>query len=194
MSDATDDIMRATFCALCKHGYADLTMQRIADESSVSKAALHYHYDTKDELLEAFLSQLLDRFRNRLETADAEGPTERLDAFLDEVFTPTVEAEEEFATAILELKAGAPYQSAFRERLLDHDAFMREWVGAIVADGLDSGAFDTDRPPKELARSVVTMINGAHARRVALDESRASLHAQVRCDALAILGAREVPA
>ncbi|MEF8974259.1 MAG: helix-turn-helix domain-containing protein, partial [Haloarcula sp.] len=44
--DTADDIMDATYRALCTHGYADLTMQDIADESDKSKAALHYHYDS----------------------------------------------------------------------------------------------------------------------------------------------------
>ncbi|HET7323460.1 MAG TPA: helix-turn-helix domain-containing protein, partial [Halococcus sp.] len=66
MTDTTDELMHATYRALCKHGYANLTMQDIADESTKSKAALHYHYDTKQDLLLAFLSFLYERFEERL--------------------------------------------------------------------------------------------------------------------------------
>jgi len=59
--------MEATYRALCAHGYADLTTQDIADESETSKASLHYHYDTKEELLLSFLDYLYDRFVERYE-------------------------------------------------------------------------------------------------------------------------------
>ena len=44
-SDTPEGVTEATCRALCEHGYADLTMQDIADESNKSTAALHYHYD-----------------------------------------------------------------------------------------------------------------------------------------------------
>ena len=67
------------------------------------------------------------------------------------------------------LKAQAPFQNLFRERFLDLDGMMREVVAEIVADGIDEGHFEeTDQ--NEVARLVTTTINGAHARKVALDE------------------------
>ena len=41
-SDTPEEVMEATCRALCEHGYADLTMQDVADESDKSTAALHY--------------------------------------------------------------------------------------------------------------------------------------------------------
>ncbi|GAA0475047.1 hypothetical protein GCM10008985_34420 [Halococcus dombrowskii] len=63
MTDTTTDetieeIMDATYRALCKHGYAALRMQDIADETTKSKAALHYHYDSKHDLLLSFLDYI----------------------------------------------------------------------------------------------------------------------------------------
>ncbi|WP_435077165.1 TetR/AcrR family transcriptional regulator [Halococcus sp. AFM35] len=67
-----------TYRALSKHGYANLTMQAIADEFEKTKAVLHYHYDTKDRLLAAFLGYILDRFMDRSDVAD-DDPDARLD-------------------------------------------------------------------------------------------------------------------
>ena len=61
-SDTDEEIMQATYRALSEHGYANLTIKRIAAEYGKSTAAIHYHYDTKDDLLAAFLDFLLDRF------------------------------------------------------------------------------------------------------------------------------------
>ncbi|WP_255195521.1 TetR/AcrR family transcriptional regulator [Halorarius litoreus] len=169
MGDASADIMSATYRALCEHGYADLTMQRIADASGRSKAALHYHYDTKEELLNAFLDDMLDQFEARLACESAD-PAERLGTFLDAVFDPAAEVTGEFPVALLEIKAQAPYHEPYRTRLREMDERMRELLEATVAEGVESGAF-ADCDPETVARFVVTLINGSHARNVALGEA-----------------------
>jgi len=67
-STAEEEIMEATYRALLRHGYADLSISRIADELDKSKAAIYYHYDTKDDLLVAFLEFAVDRFEETIET------------------------------------------------------------------------------------------------------------------------------
>jgi AcrR family transcriptional regulator len=167
--DAAAGIMEATYRALCEHGYADLTMQRIADESDCSKAALHYHYDTKEELLRSFLDFLLERFEAEIAAADAADPRERLDAFLEAIFESESSEGTAFATALLEVKAQAPYDEAYRDRLLEWDRAMRAVVAGAVREGIDNGEF-REVDPESVARFVATTINGAHVRQVALDE------------------------
>ena len=165
-AETSEQMMEATYRALCEHGYADLTMQRIADESSVSKATFHYHFDTKEELLNAFLDHLLAQFEERL-ACEASDPRERLDAFLEAVFAP---AEDSSPIALMELKAQSPYHDTYRERFVEMDDRLREVVASAVRDGIESGQFD-DADPKEVAQFVVTAINGAHVREVALGEA-----------------------
>jgi AcrR family transcriptional regulator len=167
-SETRTEIIEATNRALCEHGYAGLTMQRIAAESSMTTAAIHYHFDTKEELLTAFLDDLINRFEQKL-ACDASDPRDRLNAFLDAIFTPSDHGADGFAVAIMELKAQAPYHNLFRERFLDLDEVMRGVVADIVKDGIEAGHFEqTD--PHEVARLVTTVSNGAHARTVALGE------------------------
>ena len=174
-SDAKREIIAATGRALCAHGYADLTMQRIAEESSLTTAAIHYHFDTKDDLLDAVLDDLLDRFEARL-ACDAGDPRECLATFLDAVLTPTGSPDgrgdgvDDFPVALMELKAQAPYHDRFRERFRALDDAMRTVVREAVADGVDAGHF-ADADPDAVARLVVTAINGAHVRTVALGEA-----------------------
>lgn len=174
MTDGSDEMMAATYRALCEHGYADLTMQRIADEADVTTAALHYHYDTKAELLTAFLDHLLDRFRERfderLAETDVSGPVDRLDAFLGAIFAPHVGGDAgDFETALLEIKAQGPYDDDFREKLREHDEYMRRVVRECIAEGIEAGTF-REVDPERAARFVVTAINGTHVRQVALGE------------------------
>ncbi|MFC5368706.1 TetR/AcrR family transcriptional regulator [Salinirubrum litoreum] len=189
-SDTKREIIDATGRALCAHGYADLTMQRIAERSSLTTAAIHYHFDTKDDLLDAFLDDLLDRFEARL-ACEAVDPRERLATFLDAVFTPSSAAEngadadasgddgaDEFPVALMELKGQAPYHDRFRERFRALDEVMRAVVREAVDDGVEAGHF-ADADPEAVARLVVTVINGAHVRTVALGEDPSATRAVV---------------
>jgi len=168
-SETKSEIIAATNRVLCEHGYAGLTIQKIADESSMTTAAIHYHFDTKAELLNAFLDDLLDQFKTKL-TFDATDPRDQLTAFLDAVFTSSNPDADGFPVAIMELKARAPFQELFRERFLDLDTVMREVVTDIVVDGINKGHFE-ETDADEVARLVTTTINGAHVRKVALGES-----------------------
>lgn len=162
--DTTDELMRATYLALCKHGYANLTMQDIADESTKSKAALHYHYDTKQELLLAFLSFLYENFEERISTPEGNDPTERLITFIDKALTPPQRDDQlAFQTAILEIKAQAPYDDEFGEHIARFDELLAEQCRSIIVDGIEQGVF-REVDPDAVATFFVTLFNGAHVR------------------------------
>lgn len=173
MTDETiTDLMEATYRALCKHGYAELTMQDIAAESDKSKGTLHYHFEGKQDLLESFLEYLLEEFEARTESIPGETPTERLHEFLDELLTPADEdSAEEFRTALLEIKAQSPYNDAYRERLSEFDNALHDRIAGLVADGREAGEFREDVDPDETADFLVTLINGAQTRAAAVDRS-----------------------
>ncbi|ELY63959.1 TetR family transcriptional regulator [Natrinema versiforme JCM 10478] len=162
--------MEATYRALCKHGYAELTMQDIAEESTKSKGTLHYHFEGKGDLLKSFLEYLLDRFEERTQTVPGETPAERLHEFLDELLTPSDDdSAEEFRTAILEIKAQAPYNEAYQDQLSEFDSALHDRIAELVADGLESGEFRADIDPDEVADFLVTLFHGAQTRAAAVD-------------------------
>ena len=188
-SDTIDDIMDATHRALCRHGYADLTMQDIADEWSKSKAALHYHFDGKRDLLVSFLEHLLADFEERIEDLEGETAADRLFALADELCTsPEDEPHREFGTALLEIKAQAPYRDEYRKRLVRFDELLQRRVATLVREGVDAGEIPADVDPDEVAAVFATVVNGALTRNVAfgvpLEESREILHNYVRREVL----------
>jgi hypothetical protein len=77
---------------------------------------------------------------------------------------------DDFPVALMELKAQAPYHDRFRDRFRALDEAMRTVVREAVADGVEAGHF-ADADPDAVARLVVTAINGAHVRTVALGEA-----------------------
>ena len=197
-TDSRERIMRATYRALCAHGYASLTMQDIADESELSKAALHYHYDSKADLLRAFLDYLLDSFRERATAGDRdEAPFERVRTLVGLLFEPPGgDADAEFRTAVLEMKAQAPYEPPVRERLLAFDEFLRDELAAALREAREAGTVRADVDPEAVAEFVVTVSNGAHTRRVALGRTTdcAERHLTTYLDGLREAGAADEPA
>jgi len=169
--DAAEDIMSATYRALCTHGYAGLTMQDIADESSKSKAALHYHYDSKHDLLCAFLEYLYDRFVERTAELDAVDPHEELLALVDVVLQKSEANPEAFETALLEIRAQAPYEPGFRERLQRFETHLVEACVDILEAGIADGSFAADIDPEDTARFLVTVMTGASTERVTVGRS-----------------------
>ena len=171
MSDeAAEEIMCATYRALCANGYADLTMQDIADESTKSKAALHYHYDSKHDLLCAFLEYLYDGFVERTADIDVTDPHERLLAFVDIVLEKSGDGEA-FETALLEIRAQAPYEPGFRERLAKFEEHLAGELTTTLEDGVAEGTFQSDIDPADTARFLVTVLTGATTERVTVGRS-----------------------
>ncbi len=163
--DAAEEIMCATYRALCSYGYADLTMQDIADEFSKSKATLHYHYDSKHELLCAFLDYLYERLVERTAAVEGEDAHERLLGLVEAVLVGR-DDREEFETAILEIRAQAPYDRGFRDRLARFDSHLITEFAAIIDAGVEAGTFDKEVNPEDTAQFIVTVLTGASTQRV----------------------------
>ena len=167
--DAHGALMEATYRALCEHGYADLTMQDIADEAGRSKSLLHYHYDTKEGLFVAFFDYLLDGFEARV--ADGDDGRSARERLLSLVALLTVDDEEEarLHQALLELRTQAPYNEAYRQQLRRTKGSLQTLIADVIADGVESGEF-REVDPESTARFVLAALDGARSSRVTLGD------------------------
>jgi len=179
VTDAPTAILHATHRALRNHGYAEVTMRDIADETDLSKAAIHYHYDCKHDLLVSFLDHLYDRFEDRIRDPDGDTPVERLHTLVDTLLVERAETPA-FRTALLEIKAQAPYDDAFRDRLRRFDDAFSAAVRDLVAEGVADGTVRDDVDPDAVASTLTTFVNGVQTRHVGVGhppaESAAALH------------------
>jgi AcrR family transcriptional regulator len=150
-ADAPDetrsDIMRATYVALTKHGYADLTIQCIADEFDKSKSLLYHHYDGKDAILLDFLRFLTDRFEAEMDATGEAEPRQRLEEFFDRMMPVTVDEQRyAFDRVLVELRAAAAHDPAFRETFTETDHVLRDRLADILRAGMRSGDFREGDP------------------------------------------------
>ncbi|WP_336328394.1 TetR/AcrR family transcriptional regulator [Halovenus sp. HT40] len=171
MSEDDEAIIDAVDQALRKHGYAELTMQDIADESEKSKSLLHYHYDTKEDLLVAFLDDLISDYQERMACREGQPPTERLVEFLARfVFTPDDTGREQFHLALLEMRSQGPFNDRIRDQLDRSDQTLRNTAAEIISEGIEQGVFEAVDPERTAALLVATL-DGARTRQITLGDA-----------------------
>lgn len=163
-TETREQIMQATYRALCTKGFANLTMQAIADEFEKSKATLHYHYDTKNELMTAFLDYLIDRFVSKVEAVESGDPKTDMATMVTALLHGPAD-NPDFQTAMLELRSQIPYNDEFRTQFDENDRAIRERIADIVRDGQEVDLFD-DRDPDRIATDIMVMVDGARTRSV----------------------------
>ncbi len=169
-ADTREEIMDATYRALCEHGYADLTMQHIADEAGKSTSLLHYHFDTKEDLLVAFIDHLITEFEDVVAPSEENSPADRLREYLDLwEFAPEEDERAALHLALLELRSRGPFNEAYREQLARSDEVLRSTVADIIGDGIEQGVF-REVDPAATARLLVATLDGARTRQITLDD------------------------
>lgn len=160
-ADTRAAIMQATYRALCEHGYAGLTIQRIGDEFPKSKSLLYHHYDGKDALLVEFLSFMLRRFEATIPDREYEDARDQLTAIFDHTLPRDPAPERaQFRAAMVELRAQATTNRAYRTHFTRNDRFFRERFAAVVRRGIEEGVL-REVDPDRVAAMVVATIHGA---------------------------------
>lgn len=174
-SGTREEIMKATYHALCEHGYAGLTIDRIGETFSKSKSLVYHHYDGKDDLLLDFLGFMIEQFEGTMPFEKADAADQHIEAVLDHVLAvPLTANRAEFARAIVELRAQAAHDDRYREHFTRHDQFFVERLESIVESGIESGVF-VDVDPHDVASFLVTTIIGSMTQRVTSKEDTAAV-------------------
>jgi AcrR family transcriptional regulator len=161
------EIMDATYTALGKHGYADLTIQTIADEFSKSKSLLYYHYDAKDDLLVDFLDWLVEEFAAEVGADPAGDPEDRVrDLF--EMLVPEDDGTEGIRLSLLELRMRAPRDERFAERFDALDDRVQAEFAAAIREGIARDRF-RDVDAEFVADTLYSLATGTTVRRLTTD-------------------------
>lgn len=174
VDDSRATIMEATFRALQKHSYADLSIQRIADETDLSKSTFYHHYEGKNDLLLSFLEFMLDSFTRSFSHIDTGDPRTDLDVFFDAILfdahPETLMGDDperggEFAdpetirATVIELRAHSLRDPRYREQFTAADRRMRNLLASIIERGIDEGVF-RDVEAERTAEALLTMAYG----------------------------------
>lgn len=140
----------------------------MAEEYGMATSAIHFHYDTKDDLLAAFLDFLLAQFVDRVHEVEVTAPEQRLELLLDKLIGDA-EYHGNLQVAMLEMRGQAPYTDSFSEQSQRNDEYTRYMLRTVTNYGNQEGAFD-GVDAEHVARALMTIIDGARTRAVVLDD------------------------
>lgn len=167
-TETETQILEATFRALREHGYADLTLRKIAAEFEKSRALIYQHFRSKEELFAALVQYLIDRYETHL-TVEAGGDArDRLERYVEVgLFGPDDPGFDHWAfhAALLEFRVQGHHDEALREPL---DRSYRRVLGIVVDildDGIEQGVFrEVDRT--SAAQLIVGAVDAARMLRI----------------------------
>jgi len=172
-----DEIRWAAFDVLVDDGFDAFTTQAVADEAGVSQSLVHYHYDTKEDLVFSMFTNGLDHLTDEVrERADSDDPRERLlelarymlRAPEGEAFQESVE----FSRMLLEIEAQAPYDDRLREAVEYDSEFLEGFVADAVEAGIESGQFRDVDPEAFAVTFVAAVRSGQNRRAIFADDER----------------------
>jgi AcrR family transcriptional regulator len=157
-------IMRATYDALCEHGYADLTIQRIGEHFEKSKSLLYHHYDSKDALLVDFMSYMLEQMEEDVPIEEKGDASQQLQFAIGFMFLEMMGGQNgDFLRAMTEMRAQASHDEAYRERFTANDEYLIGRYVDIIESGIEEGTF-REIDPEPVARMIFTTVSGAMTR------------------------------
>ncbi|XVH33729.1 TetR/AcrR family transcriptional regulator (plasmid) [Haloferacaceae archaeon DSL9] len=181
-------IMEATFRALSKRGYTDLRMRDIGDEFEMTRPVIHYHYNSKHELISSFLEHIIAQYKDDVAIEDADDPWERLGIRLDQcMFGPDIEGFDHWERMKVyhELFSQAQHNDTHRERFNEHYEQLVVGLADVIEEGIERGAF-ADVDATELSQLLTDIIHSARARRISLGQADAPEQAREAIDAFVL--------
>ena len=192
-ADTHEAIMMATFAALQKHGYPGISIQRIADESALTKSTFYHHFDGKDDILLSFVQYMRDYFERGYRIESTGDPVGDLRAYIT-VSLGDYPAPEGAPTAgervgtYLALRAQAIQNPAFREEFTEMSAALADYLAEIIRTGIEQGAFRSVDPDRT-AEFIIATIEGINLQKTTRTDEpgamlRAELESYVRSDLL----------
>jgi AcrR family transcriptional regulator len=83
LTDTRDRLIAAAAALFTRHSFAGTSLQMIADEVSITKAAVYHHFRTREDLLMAVVEPVLRQLRATVEVAETRRtPHARADAMV----------------------------------------------------------------------------------------------------------------
>lgn len=174
-------IMEATFRALSKHGYTDLRMRDISDEFEMTRPVIHYHYNSKHELISSFLEYIIAQYKNDIAIDDSADQWERLQTRIEQcMFGPDIDGFDHWERMKVyhELFSQAQHNDTHRELFNEHYEQMVIGLADVIQEGIEQGTF-ADVDAMEFSQLLTDIIHSARARRISLGQKEAPEQARV---------------
>ena len=159
---ARERILSAAVERIASDGIDDVRIARIAMDAGVSSSLVHYHFETREALLEQALEYSFE-LAGDVRIGDEEGAapthTRRLAAMVDQCLPYPGELERDWILWV-ELWLRAVRHAELRPTAARLYARMRRWFAEAIAAGAAAGEFDKGADPQRTADRVLALCDG----------------------------------
>ncbi len=159
---ARERILAAAVERIASDGIDDVRIARIAMDAGVSTSLVHYHFETREALLEQALEysfELAGDVRIGEEEGDAPDHTHRLAAMVDQCLPYAGQLERDWILWV-ELWLRATRHPELRPTATRLYRRMRTWFARAIAAGAEAGEFDRSADPERVADRVLALCDG----------------------------------
>jgi AcrR family transcriptional regulator len=153
------EILDASVGVVLERGFAGTRIADVADALGISSGLVHYHFDSKDELLAETLRHAADADIDRLEKAVAEldDPVRRLDRVLTE-YLPETRKDQSWVIWV-DAWGHAIRNERLRTILKELDLAWSGALESVLHDGVTAGVFACP-DPAGTARRLSALLDG----------------------------------
>ena len=180
---ARERILGAAVERIASDGIDDVRIARIAMDAGVSTSLVHYHFETREALLEQALEysfELAGDVRIGEEEGDAPDHTHRLAAMVDQCLPYAGQLERDWILWV-ELWLRATRHPELRPTATRLYRRMRTWFIQAIAAGAEAGEFDRSADPERVADRVLALCDGYGVRAllgdIPVEQARAEIWA-----------------
>lgn len=162
VDDRKDQILRVASELLQTRSFTSFSYQDLADRLGITKASIHHHFPTKEDLLAALTARYRARQREKFAEADRAYPTPwgRLEAFLEAMTAIMQSGNKICPLGSLHSELNV-LPEATRKELVTLFEFPKRWLASVLEQGRASGEMVFEGAASDRAVLILAAIQGA---------------------------------
>ena len=162
MIDRKTQILKAAADLLQARGFTSFSYQDLSDRLGITKASIHHHFPSKEDLGVALTTLFRERQEAMLADIDATccRPSDRLEAFWERSGSVCDDGDKICAVGALHCEFNVLPQRVARGISLTLD-LTRRWLQRVLADGRELGEFDFAGSAHDQAILITAALQGA---------------------------------
>ena len=158
--DTLKDIREAAFTLFGQHGYDGVSMNAVAADAGITKAALYWHYDSKEALFTDCLSELHALFQLYIfERVNAEKePSDKLMAIFYGVVALMKDSRITAGIAGYWLNPGSGNLAEASRLQTQFENTSTRFIATVIEQAIEAGVLDLVIPIEEMAKAMSSTI------------------------------------
>lgn len=165
LSPKAAEVMAVTRQLLVRGGYNSFSYANVAEQVNITKASIHHHFPSKEELVQTVVA------RYRQEAAEAlaglqqqlNDPIAELRAYVDYWANCIARGESEFCVCVMLATEMPSIPANVAAEVRAHFDSMTTWLASVIERGAARQQFQLDPPadPTKAAQTILAAVHGA---------------------------------